>query len=142
MLPPGFVPNQGEPVAKKRKPEPVGRYTAEEIQARQEPGAPDDGRFHHRVVVSATSEDWRDRQHDSMHNANRLAVLDMAMHRGLHPQEEARFDGYEVVPGNRGRDCTVLSYSVAVVPAAQADPASTVTVSKTLEAHGGTSQAD
>jgi hypothetical protein len=116
--------------------------TAQEVQARQPEDVPADDRYHKHFVVSAASEDWEAPVHDSMHNANRLAILEEAMHHGLHPQGEARYDGHELVPGNRGRHTTKLFYSVDVVPADQADAPATVTVSKVLAAHGGKSQAE
>lgn len=116
--------------------------TAKEIQARQPEDVVADGRYHVVVTVSAASDDWEDPAHDSMHNANRLAVLESALHHGLHPQGEARYDGHTFIPGNRGRHTTRLEYSVEVLPADQADAASTVTVSSVLRAHGGTSVAE
>jgi len=114
--------------------------TNEEIAARQADSDAQDGRYHHVFTVSAASEDWEAPEHDSMHAANRLAVLDAALHHGLHPQEEARYDGAELIHGNRGRDTTRLSYSVKVLPADQAHAPSTVTVSKELAAGDGTSE--
>lgn len=116
--------------------------TAQEIQARQAEDVVADGRYHYIVTVSASSADWEDPVHDSMHNANRLAVLESALHHGLHPQGEARFDGHSTEGGNRGRYVTRLEYSVEVLPADQAHAPSTVTVSKVLADHGGTSQAE
>jgi hypothetical protein len=116
--------------------------TAQEVQARQPEDVPADNRYHKHFVVSAASEDWEAPEYDSMHNANRLAILEEAMHHGLHPQGEAQYDGAELIPGNRGRDTTKLHYSVEVVPADQAHAPSTVTVSKLLKDHGGTSQAE
>ncbi len=116
--------------------------TALETQARQPENVPADGRYHKFFTVSAASDDWEAPEHDSMHNANRLAILEEAMHHGLHPQGEARYDGHEEIPGNRGRHTTKLFYSVEVVPADQADAPHTVTVSKVLHDHGGTSQAE
>lgn len=113
-----------------------------EVQARQPEDVPADNRYHQHFVVSAVSEDWESPEHDSMHNANRLAVLESALHHGLHPQGEARYDGAEEIPGNRGRHTSRLFYSVEVVPADQADAPHTTTVSSVLKAHGGTSQAE
>lgn len=131
---------------RKKKDPPTPRVanmpTAQEVQARQPEDTPADNRYHKHFMVSAASEDWEDPVHDSMHNANRLAILEEAMHHGLHPQDEARFDGHELVPGNRGRDTTRLFYSVEVLPADQADAPHTVTVSKVLKDHGGKSQAE
>lgn len=146
MLPPGFTPQEGDsampPKKKAAEKESTGKHTPEEIQARQPEHVPADGRYHQHFVVSAASDDWEHPVHDSMHNSNRLAVLEAALHHGLHPQEEARYDGHELVPGNRGRHTTKLFYSVAVVPAGQADAPETLTVSKVLKAHGGTTQAE
>lgn len=116
--------------------------TAQEVQERQPENVPADNRYHKHFVISAVSEDWEDPVHDSMHNANRLAILEEALHHGLHPQGEARYDGHEETEGNRGRHTTKLFYSVEVVPADQADAAETVTVSKVLKAHGGKSTAE
>lgn len=116
--------------------------TAQEVQERQPEHVPADNRYHKHIVVSASSADWEDPVHDSMHNANRLQILEEAMHHGLHPQGEATFDGAETTAGNRGRDTTKLHYSVEVVPADQAHAPDTVTVSKVLKEHGGKSQAE
>lgn len=116
--------------------------TAQETQARQPENVPADGRYHRFFTVSAASDDWEDPAHDSMHNANRLAILEEAMHHGLHPQGEARFDGSEEIPGNRGRHTTNLLYSVEVLPADQAHAPTTTTVSSVLRTHGGKSQAE
>jgi hypothetical protein len=116
--------------------------TAQEVQERQPENVPADNRYHKHFVVSASSSDWEAPEHDSMHNANRLAILEEAMHHGLHPQGEARYDGAEEIPGNRGRDTAKLFYSVEVVPADQASAPHTVTVSKVLKEHGGKSQAE
>jgi hypothetical protein len=113
-----------------------------EVQARQPEDVPADNRYHQHFVVSASSDDWEDPAHDSMHNANRLAILESALHHGLHPQGEARYDGHQEIPGNRGRHTTHLFYSVDVVPADQADAPHTTTVSKVLKEHGGKSQAE
>lgn len=110
-----------------------------EIQARQPELVGADGRFHKVVTVSAHAEDWEAPEHDSMHAANRLAVLQEALSLGLHPQEEARYDGSELVPGNRGRHTTRLTYSVAVLPADQAHAPDTVVPAKVLAAGDGTS---
>lgn len=116
--------------------------TALEVQARQPENVPADGRYHKFFTVTATSEDWEAPEHDSMHNANRLAILEDALHHGVHPQGEARYDGAEEIPGNRGRHTTKLYYSVEVVPADQAHAPSTFTVSKVLKNHGGKSTAE
>ena len=65
-----------------------------------------------------------------MHEANKLAVLQDALNRGLHPQEEARFDGAQDTRG------TELVYSVTVIPATSDErAAATVTPSAALSAH-------
>lgn len=116
--------------------------TTDEVAARQPEDVPRDGRFHKVVTVSAHAEDWEAPEHDSMHAANRLATIQEALGLGLHPQEEARYDGSELVPGNRGRHTTRLAYSVAVVPADQAVPSETIVPAKVLAASGGTTQAE
>lgn len=130
---------------KKREPatpHTTGMATAQEVQARQPEDVPADNRYHMFFTVTATSDDWEAPEHDSMHNANRLAILESALHHGLHPQGEASYDGAEEIPGNRGRHTTKLLYSVEVVPADQADAPATTTVSKVLKDHGGKSTAE
>jgi hypothetical protein len=50
---------------------------------------------------------------EDLHHANRVDTLQQALLVGLHPQEEATFDGAEELPGKSVQ----LSYSVAVKPA-------------------------
>lgn len=132
------MPRKKEPAT----PRVADMEAAEQTMARQPENVAADGRYHLHITVSASSDDWENPVHDSMHNANRLAILESALHHGLHPQGEARFDGSELVPGNRGRHTTKLFYSVEVLPAGMADAPHTVTVSSVLKAHGGTSKAE
>lgn len=113
---------------------------AEETQARNPESVAADGRYHHKFVVQGLSEDWEDPVQDEMHRANRLATLQSALNLGLHPQEEARYDGAE--PDERtdrpaAKRSTTLRYSVAVIPAHAAHAPDTETPSKALARMGG-----
>jgi hypothetical protein len=102
---------------------------------------PPDGRYYRvfNVEVPRTSTpgpdpevDWSDDQHSAMHEANKVAVLQEALNRGLHPQAAARFDGARKVDGG-------LVYSVEVIPATDDERAAeTVTPSKAIADQGGT----
>jgi hypothetical protein len=121
--------------------------TTEQVIVRRTDGEwPPDGRFYRvfriEPVVSSqpgqtVAQDWTLPEHEAMHEANKLAVLQDALNRGLHPQEEARFDGAQDTGG------TELVYSVSVIPATSDErAAATVTPSAALSAHGGTSAPD
>lgn len=115
-----------------RTPRVANMPEAEAIQARQAADSPADNRFHKVITLSASAEDWEAPEYDVMHAGNRLDVIQSALAAGLHPTEEARYDGAELVPGNRGRHTTRLSYSVAVRTADMANADTTVTPSKIL----------
>jgi hypothetical protein len=115
---------------------------------------PADGRFHRsfnvetprvssRDQTDATS-DWRSSDHDAMHEANKVAVLNEALNLGLHPRGEATFDG--AGPKNDLTGTVALTYSVEVVPASSETPeetaALTFTPSKALAEQGGTTLPD
>ncbi len=65
---------------------------------------PADGRFHRSFNVETprvsglgleddATSDWSSSDHDAMHEANKVAVLQEAINLGLHPRSEATFDG-------------------------------------------------
>lgn len=145
----GTVREQGE-----------GPLTDHEIVQRRTPDLegrkpwPADGRFHRVFHVAAprvstrdqssATSDWSAPEHDSMHEANKIAVLQEAMNGGLHPRGEARFDGAGQVA--EFADSVDLEYSVACVPASTETPedtaALTMTPSKAIEEQGGTTLRD
>lgn len=91
---------------------------AVEIADRTAPGAPTDSRFHRTFTVPPTSriaeDSWAESDGaESMHNANKAAMLAEALHRGLHPMEEPTFDG----ESTRADGSVDLDYSVSVKPA-------------------------
>jgi|SRR6187549_59251 len=115
---------------------------------------PADGRFHRvfniqKPVVSdpnlqddATS-DWNSSDHDAMHEANKVAVLQEALNLGLHPRAEATFDG--AGPVNKWTGTCALTYSVEVVPASSEEPeaaASVVVPGNAIAAQGGSTLPD
>lgn len=116
------------------------------------PEWPADGRFHRvfsvatpRTSTGATPElDWYADEHDSMHEANKVAVLQEALLRGLHPRGEATFDGQDgdLDPASYGT--ASLNYSVEVVPATDEahEAASTYTPSFAIKDQGGSTLAE
>jgi len=90
------------------------------------PEWPADGRYRKVFTVqvprvsSGTVDDldWSDSQHDAMHEANKVAVLQEALNRGLHPQEEAQFDGPLGDSSDDASGTDTLVYSVKAIPAA------------------------
>ena len=109
--------------------------TSEETQARNPEDVERDGRYHHFFVVQGLSEDWEAPEQDSMHAANRLAVLQSALNLGLHPQGEARYDGAEEderTTRPASKRSTKLKYSVEVLPAHEAFAPDTETPSKVI----------
>ena len=114
---------------------------------------PADGRFHRafnvetprvssRDQADATS-DWWSSDHDAMHEANKVAVLNEALNLGLHPRGEATFDG--AGPKNDLTGTVALSYSVEAVPASSESPAEAATAftpSKALAEQGGSTLPD
>lgn len=112
------------------------------------PQWPADGRYRKvfGVVVPRVSTgkaeklDWNDSQHDAMHEANKVAVLQEALLRGLHPLGEARFDGQDGDLDGASYGTGTLVYSVEVVPATSEghEAADTYTPSFALEDQDGT----
>jgi hypothetical protein len=110
---------------------------------------PADGRFHRSFNVETprvsglglendATSDWRSSDHDAMHEANKVAVLQEALNLGLHPRSEAVFDG--AGPKNQFTGTVALTYSVEVVPASSEEPAEAATAftpSKALAEQGG-----
>ena len=144
----GTVREQGETnltdhqIVQRRTPDLVGRAPW-----------PADGRFHRvfHVSVARTStgtgatSDWTASEYDSMHEANKIAVLQEAMNNGLHPRGEATFDGAGELAAD-GSGSVDLEYSVECVPASVETPeetaALTLTPSKAIEEQGGTTLRD
>ncbi|MCX4232813.1 hypothetical protein [Streptomyces ortus] len=101
-----------------------------EINARTTDG-PQDGRFHREYVVPAKS--WNGDV--GSHEANKVSVLQQALHRGLHPRGDVSFDGQHDHPDGQS---LVLPYSVDVLLASEDDQqAQTNTPSKAIERLGG-----
>jgi hypothetical protein len=85
---------------------------------RTEPGAAvkADGRYRKEYMIQVRGKvDWDDPVHTDMHEANKLNILDAALHAGLHPKSGAIFDGEDVERSQSGS--ALLVYSVEVVPA-------------------------
>jgi hypothetical protein len=112
------------------------------------PEWPADGKYH-KVFTVATPRvstgkvpelDWDAEEHEAMHEANKVAVLQEALNRGLHPRGEAEFvgplDGSDPEAGQVG-----LEYTVEVVPATSdgEEAANTYTPSAALADQGGSS---
>lgn len=111
----------------------------DEIAERTGPDTAHDDRFHHTFTIPPTTSigDEDDPASVDAHNANKAAILEFALHRGLHPQGEASFDGQST----RGDGSIDLEYSVPVRPAHLVEqPADTVTPTKAIKAMGGTTK--
>ncbi|MGC5565333.1 hypothetical protein ACPYPG_21195 [Streptomyces sp. FR-108] len=109
---------------------------ADAVVAARSADGPDDGRFHKHFVVQARS--WNG--DDGVHAANKVAVLQEALLRGLHPRGDVHFDGDE---DHQDGKSLVLKYSVGVLPAAYDDqPAATKTPEKALKDLGGSTQVE
>lgn len=72
---------------------------------------------------------------DYQHEANRAAVTNEAIQRGLHPRGDVSFDGQEEHPDGVS---LVLTYSVETVPSSvDHEPEDTTTPRDVIEADGG-----
>lgn len=106
-------------------------------------GWPLDGRYRRvfgiqvpRVSVGTVELDWNAPEHEAMHEANKVQILQEALNKGLHPTGPARFD--------EGTEDGALTYSVPVIPASS-DPelaAATYTPSAALADLGGSTLPD
>lgn len=135
--------------------------TTEKIVQRRTPGGdrwPADGRFRwvfhvgkpvvaKNVPGASAASDWSDEDGTmaTMHNANKVAVLQFAMNNGLHPTAEAELD--QVIGADDEDAVTVdLVYVVDVVPASEQTPeenaARTLTPSGAISDMGGTTLAE
>lgn len=144
----------------KRFPEENELTDAEIVQRRTpdvdgKPLWPADGRFHRSFNVETprvtglgleddATSDWKSSDHDAMHEANKVAVLQEALNLGLHPRSEATFDG--AGPKNALTGTVALTYSVEVVPASSETPEETAALtyhpSRALADQGGSTLPD
>jgi len=136
--------------AAKPPPEPKNKPVSdleptEEIAERTAPDAPEDDRFHHTFTLPPTTiiaeDDWAKADGaENMHNANKTALYELALHRGLHPTDEATFDGTDT----RSDGSVDLHYSVACRPAHLVDHPviETVTPTVALMDMGGDTQTE
>lgn len=140
---PGFVPEQSLTT------EAVIQRRTSTIDAG--PEWPADGRYH-KVFNVATPRlssgkfpklDWNAPEHEAMHEANKVAVLQEALARGLHPREEAEFVGPMGDPDEASASAA-LEYQVKVVPATTdgEEAALTYTPSFAIKDQGGTTLPD
>lgn len=107
---------------------------------------PADGRYHKvfNIATPRTSTgklpelDWNDDQHLAMHEANKVAVLQEALNRGLHPRGEAEFVG-QLGDADEASGSASLEYQVEVVPATVdgEEAANTYTPSAAIADQGG-----
>src|SRR3954468_10845260 len=82
-----------------------------------------------------TTADWPDNGGHPAHEANRAAVANEAIQRGLHPRGDVSFDG---AVGHVDGVSTVLTYSVDTIPASvDHAPQETTTPRDVIEADGG-----
>lgn len=116
-----------------------------EVAERTGPDAPIDERFHHTFTVPPTrmiaEDDWADSDGaEALHNANKTALYELALHRGLHPSAEATFDGTDT----RADGSVDLHYSVPCRPAHEValPVVETVTPTVALMDMGGDTQPD
>jgi hypothetical protein len=140
---PGFVPEQSLTT------EAVIQRRTSTIDAG--PEWPADGQYH-KVFTVATPRlssgkfpdlDWNADEHQAMHEANKVAVLQEALARGLHPREEAHFVGQHGDP-DEASGSAALEYAVKVVPATTdaVEAAATITPSFAIKEQGGTTLPD
>lgn len=107
---------------------------------------PADGRYHKvfNIATPRTSTgkppelNWNAPEHDAMHEANKVAVLQEAMMRGLHPRGEAEFVG-QLGDADEASGSASLEYQVEVVPATVdgEEAANTYTPSAAIADQGG-----
>lgn len=107
---------------------------------------PADGKYHKvfNIATPRTSTgkppelDWNSDEHLSMHEANKVAVLQEAMNRGLHPRSPAEFVG-QLGDTDASSGSASLEYTVEVVPATidGEEAANTYTPSAALADQGG-----
>lgn len=117
----------------------------DEVAERTAHDAPHDDRYHHTFTVPPTSiiaeDDWAEAAGaENLHNANKSAMYEFALHQGLHPTDEATFDGTDTRP-----DGSVdLNYSVPVRPAylVELPVVETVTPTVALADMGGDTQTE
>lgn len=133
---------------------PETELTDHEIVQRRTPtvdGGPEwpaDGRFRKVFHIAAArvsrpdigepTDNWHGPEYDSMHEANKVAVLQDALNHGLHPRGEAELDDATEPDGNGMAD---LTYSVECVPASteptEDTAALTYTPSQAIADQGG-----
>jgi len=90
----------------------------------------EDGRWRKTYVLLGDLESLEDEENE-VHRKNRIDVLQQAIMNGLHPQEEASFDGAEI---HEDGVSVNLHYSVNVIPSiVDEDPESAVTPADVLE---------
>ena len=92
-----------------------------------------------RPDIAEPTDSWHGPEYDSMHEANKLAVLQDALNHGLHPRGEAELDDATEPDGS---GMSALTYSVECVPASTEAPeeaALAYTPSAALADQGGTS---
>lgn len=109
---------------------------AEEVEQRSADGS--EGTRHVKVFVTEPGAE----QNPAMHEANKAAVLQEAIQRGLHPRGEARLDGAEIKTSESGRRTfqhAFLTYSVEVIPASvDTKSTETTTPRDQIKSDGGT----
>ncbi|MCQ8831763.1 hypothetical protein [Streptomyces malaysiensis] len=103
---------------------------AVEVEKRSADGA--DGTRHEKIFVLAGSS--LPEQDGPEHDANKVACVQEALQRGLHPRGDVRLDGVENAADGLSR---AYAYSVAMVPSAVDDqPGETTTPRKVIEGEG------
>lgn len=110
---------------------------AAEVAKRTGPNAAHDNRFRHTFVLQPTDilggDSWADAGGArDIHEANKVALLEQGLHRGLHARGDVEFEG----EAKRLDGSVELTYSVAVVPT-PADASATQTPTKELADLGG-----
>jgi hypothetical protein len=114
---------------------------ANEVEQRSADGA--EGQLYKKVYRAQVALEVAQDEDNPIHHDNRVAVLQEAIQRGLHPKEEATFLGAEVVHTNRsGRETCDLTYGVEVEPAVidELNQETTVEPAEALDNLGGTTR--
>jgi len=109
------------------------------VALRTEPGTAPTNLYRKTYVVQTQGLASDGSGNEDMHEANKVATLQEALNRGLHPTEAAKLEDTE----DDGRGSTRFTYSVPVVPAARHEvSAETYTPTRALNDLGGTTMVE
>lgn len=104
-----------------------------------------DGLVHKKIIRGQISLEVAQNPESPVHHDNKLAVLQEALQRGLHPKEEPVLESAEVFCVNRrGVETVDMTYAVECEPASvdPGHPETTVEPAELLDELGGTTRPD